>query len=136
MSTTFIQNFTRVVQVWLWYIFPSATSTSRAYLALVLAWTVADSVRYLYLALHLHEMAPGGLVWLRYSMFIPLYPVGIGSEWWLMYRCIEPLREVSAVGPLVFWFLLVLYVPGKSDRIREIRGEADLIQVRIQCSTI
>jgi very-long-chain (3R)-3-hydroxyacyl-CoA dehydratase len=88
----------------------------------------------MYLAMHLHGMEPGGLVWLRYSMFILLYPVGIGSEWWLMYRCIEPLRKVSAVGPLVFWFLLVLYIPGKSNKIGNIRGEADLIQARIRCS--
>ncbi|KAF2709247.1 PTPLA-domain-containing protein [Pleomassaria siparia CBS 279.74] len=112
VSTTFIQNFTRVVQVWLWYFFPEATGKSYAFLLLVLAWSVADSVRYLYLTLHLHGRASDHLAWLRYSMFIPLYPVGIGSEWWLMYKCIEPLSKVSDVGPWIFWFLLMLYVPG------------------------
>jgi very-long-chain (3R)-3-hydroxyacyl-CoA dehydratase len=121
VSTTFIQNFTRVVQVWLWYFFPYTATQSSAYLALVLAWSVADSVRYLYLVLHLHGAAPKWLVWLRYSMFYPLYPVGIGSEWWLMYRCIEPLGKVSAVGPPIFYFLLALYVPGKSYRIGEVK---------------
>jgi hypothetical protein len=69
-------------------------------------------------------------------MFIPLYPVGIGSEWWLMYCCIEPLGKVSAIGPAVFWYLLVLYVPGKSERVGESGAKADLMQARIRCSII
>ena len=56
-------------------------------------------------------------------MFIPLYPVGIGSEWWMMYLCIEPLRQISSVGPWIFWFLLALYVPGKSAIVRLMMGQ-------------
>jgi very-long-chain (3R)-3-hydroxyacyl-CoA dehydratase len=45
-------------------------------------------------------------------MFYILYPIGIGAEWWLMYRSIEPVGRISAVLPPVFYFLLALYVPG------------------------
>jgi very-long-chain (3R)-3-hydroxyacyl-CoA dehydratase len=45
-------------------------------------------------------------------MFYPLYPIGIGAEWWLMYRSIEAVGQVSPVLPPVFYFLLALYVPG------------------------
>lgn len=67
VSTTAIQVFTRVIQVWMiWWCFPESTASSHAFLVLVLAWAVADSIRYLYLALNLHGKAPQGLAWLRY----------------------------------------------------------------------
>jgi very-long-chain (3R)-3-hydroxyacyl-CoA dehydratase len=67
VSTTAIQVFTRVIQVWMiWYSFPASTAASHAFLILVLAWSIADSIRYLYLALNLHGKAPQALVWLRY----------------------------------------------------------------------
>lgn len=46
-------------------------------------------------------------------MFYPLYPIGIGAEWWLLYRSIEPAGEISSVIPPIFYFFLVLYIPGK-----------------------
>lgn len=49
----------------------------------------------------------------RYSMFYPLYPIGIGAEWWLMYRSIEPVGKISTVLAGFFYFLLALYVPGE-----------------------
>ncbi|KAJ4343712.1 hypothetical protein N0V95_006542 [Ascochyta clinopodiicola] len=66
VSTTATQVFTRVIQVWMiWYSFPASTAASPAFLVLVLAWSVADSIRYLYLALNLHGKAPLALIWLR-----------------------------------------------------------------------
>ncbi|KAF9691479.1 hypothetical protein EKO04_010203 [Ascochyta lentis] len=113
VSTTAIQVLTRVIQVWMiWYSFPASTAASHAFFVLVLAWSVADAIRYFYLALNLHGKAPQVLVWLRYSMFYPLYPIGIGAEWWLMYKSIGPVGKVSPVFPPVFYFLLALYVPG------------------------
>lgn len=73
VSTTAIQVFTRVIQVWMiWYSFPASTAASNAFFVLVLAWSVADSIRYLYLALNLHGKAPQGLVWLRYASSRPI----------------------------------------------------------------
>lgn len=46
-------------------------------------------------------------------MFYPLYPVGIGAEWWLLYRAITPGREISSNIPPVFYFCLMLYIPGE-----------------------
>ena len=48
----------------------------------------------------------------RYTMFYILYPIGIGAEWWLMYKSIEPVGKISPMLPPVFYFLLALYVPG------------------------
>jgi very-long-chain (3R)-3-hydroxyacyl-CoA dehydratase len=52
-------------------------------------------------------------IWGRYTMFYPLYPIGIGAEWWLLYRAIGPAGKIHAVIPPIFWFCLLLYVPGK-----------------------
>lgn len=66
VSTTALQVTTRTIQVWaIWYCFPSSTADSHAYGALVLAWSLADGVRYAYLAANMHGVAPGWLVWLR-----------------------------------------------------------------------
>jgi hypothetical protein len=46
-------------------------------------------------------------------MFYPLYPIGIGAEWWLLYRAIGPAAKVHWVIPPIFYFCLMLYVPGK-----------------------
>ncbi|KAF1971654.1 PTPLA-domain-containing protein [Bimuria novae-zelandiae CBS 107.79] len=114
--TTAIQVFTRVIQVWMiWYCFPTTTGSSPAFGVLMCAWAAADVVRYFYLTLNMWGKAGREIVWLRYSMFIVLYPVGIGAEWWLMYRSVEAVgrvSRVSRVGEGVWWFLLALYGPG------------------------
>ena len=30
-----------------------------------------------------------------YTMFYPLYPIGIGAEWWLLYQAIAPGAKIS-----------------------------------------
>lgn len=46
--------------------FPEVISGSpNAFTALLLAWSVADGVRYLYLGVNLWGKPPGWLVWLR-----------------------------------------------------------------------
>ena len=80
VSTTALQVVTRVIQVWMvWYSFPQSTAASHAYLALLLAWSVADTIRYLYLAFNMHGKASKGLVWLRYVTIGP----GSGSAHYL-----------------------------------------------------
>lgn len=46
-------------------------------------------------------------------MFYPLYPIGIASEFWLLYLAIEPASRISALIPPLFYFCLLLYIPGK-----------------------
>jgi hypothetical protein len=70
----------------------------------------------------------------RYTMFYPLYPIGIGAEWWLMYRSIEPVGKVSPVLPPVFYFLLALYAPGKRQAHMSYRLQLTHIQEHIPCS--
>lgn len=58
------------------------------------------------LSLGMHE-----LTFSRYSLFIVLYPIGISSEWWLMYNATTVTTNWAVVG--IFYFFLGLYVPGK-----------------------
>jgi hypothetical protein len=48
---------------------------------------------------------------IRYSLFTILYPVGISSEWWLMFQATK-VTDNQPVAAL-FAFFLGLYVPGK-----------------------
>ncbi|PGH13647.1 hypothetical protein AJ79_03495 [Helicocarpus griseus UAMH5409] len=111
--TTFTQVFARSVQVWaINYAFPAVTASSRPYPAMLLAWATADVVRYCYFAVMLAGWSiPGVLKWLRYSLFIVLYPVGIGGEWWLMYKATTVTSNWAVAG--IFYFFLCLYVPGE-----------------------
>ncbi|KAJ0424078.1 tyrosine phosphatase-like protein [Aspergillus carlsbadensis] len=110
--TTFTQIFARSVQVWaINYGFPEATESSAAYPTMLFAWSTADVVRYLYFSVLLAgDQVPRALKWLRYSLFLVLYPIGIGSEWWLMYRATTVTTNILIGG--VFYSFLGLYAPG------------------------
>ncbi|KAF3767305.1 hypothetical protein M406DRAFT_61249 [Cryphonectria parasitica EP155] len=79
--TTFVQVAGRLTVLWIVIeAYPAAAQTT-FYTTMVLAWAAADVVRYLYFATRLvggHQY--GRLIWLRYSAFYVLYPVGIASE--------------------------------------------------------
>ncbi|KAH7026295.1 tyrosine phosphatase-like protein [Microdochium trichocladiopsis] len=91
------------------------------YAALLLAWSAAEVVRYSYFVVALLGKVQGGeaaghavppwLVWIRYTMFIPLYPAGILSECWLIYHVIAPSRHRQAYYQYLLWFGLLIYIP-------------------------
>ncbi|PXF45136.1 Very-long-chain (3R)-3-hydroxyacyl-CoA dehydratase 2 [Gracilariopsis chorda] len=55
-------------------------------LFLLMAWSVGDIVRYaFYIAIITHRV-PKVLLWMRYSLFLVLYPLGIVAEWLIYYR--------------------------------------------------
>ncbi|KAF9889162.1 hypothetical protein FE257_007651 [Aspergillus nanangensis] len=105
--------FARSVQVWaINYAFPMVTAASPAYPAMVFAWSIADVVRFSYFVVLLRGKGevPEILRWLRYSLFLVLYPIGIGSEWWLMYQAATVTASPVVAG--IFYFCLALYAPG------------------------
>jgi very-long-chain (3R)-3-hydroxyacyl-CoA dehydratase len=58
-----------------------------------------------------------------YTMFYPLYPIGIGAEWWLLYRTIAPGAKLSPAIPPFFYFCLLLYIPGTYCSTVSIRAQ-------------
>lgn len=46
-----------------------------------LAWSITELVRYSYYFFLLHQRELKWLTWMRYSLFIALYPLGVTGEW-------------------------------------------------------
>ncbi|KAL9085144.1 MAG: hypothetical protein Q9159_004870 [Coniocarpon cinnabarinum] len=95
----------------------NARNNQLAYTSMLGAWSVTECVRYLYFVLFLSNASNSGQVpsllsWMRYNGFWVLYPVGIASEWWLVFQSL-PMAETW--NPLFAWLLravLVIYIPG------------------------
>jgi very-long-chain (3R)-3-hydroxyacyl-CoA dehydratase len=55
------------------------------YSSMVLAWSVTEIIRYTFYATSLFTEVPYPLLYLRYTTFYILYPIGAGSEAFLIY---------------------------------------------------
>ncbi|MGI4800649.1 MAG: protein tyrosine phosphatase-like domain-containing protein [Janthinobacterium lividum] len=121
--------------------FPHTTSRSPVYSSMLIAWSVTEITRYSYFAINLSTgFVPAFLTWLRYNTFFVLYPLGISSECWLVYKAIQPAKQVNAAWEYVLKLILFVYVPGTlvvfcffSGKRWLIRG---LSQARMFCSRI
>ncbi|CAI5984347.1 unnamed protein product [Closterium sp. NIES-65] len=79
-----------------------ALHTHAALFVLLAVWCCSEVIRYPQYALSLLGTCPRALTWLRYSAFIPLYPIGMfGGEMVLIYSAIP---FVKAERPLDFLF--------------------------------
>lgn len=83
---------------------------------MVLAWSAADAIRYLYFATKLvggHQYS--NLTWLRYSAFYILYPVGIASEVGVVYNTVSEARKLGYYSHAwAYIAAALLYIPGES----------------------
>ncbi|XP_026323874.1 very-long-chain (3R)-3-hydroxyacyl-CoA dehydratase hpo-8 [Hyposmocoma kahamanoa] len=59
----------------------------------ILAWSITEIIRYAYYALNIVNTVPQGLLFLRYSTFLVLYPVGITGELLCMYHALPEINE-------------------------------------------
>ncbi|KAI2613312.1 PTPLA-domain-containing protein [Hypoxylon sp. NC1633] len=125
LFTTFIQVFSRYAIVWgVTGLFPELARgrgaagdnyTSLAYSSMLVAWSATEVIRYTYFALSLSSggRPPSALHWLRYHAFFILYPVGISSEAYLIWRAVEPAK--AGVSPLystvLFGYVALVYPP-------------------------
>jgi very-long-chain (3R)-3-hydroxyacyl-CoA dehydratase len=48
------------------------------------AWSITELVRYSFYFLSLFNRQPGFLLWMRYTFFIALYPLGVTGEWLIL----------------------------------------------------
>jgi very-long-chain (3R)-3-hydroxyacyl-CoA dehydratase len=126
LFTTFMQVASRFLLVWgIVDQFPQLATDglhggSVAYCCMLVAWSVTEVIRYAFFALSLArgaEGVPGVVKWARYNTFFVLYPLGIGSECWLVWLAAGgPARQRGVGGVRVSWGLyavLGVYVPGK-----------------------
>ena len=95
-ATTAIQVFGRL-QVLLFHYKIAEARDSSGNLPMVLAWSLVEIVRYLYLSLNLINAPPEKLRWLRYSLFYVLYPLGVYGEMKVLYDAL-PGIDRSGLG--------------------------------------
>jgi len=64
---------------------------------LLLAWALSEVVRYPWTALVSIDYDIPLLTWLRYSLFVPLYPVGVACEMWALLGAI-PIAQATGIN--------------------------------------
>ncbi|KAJ4311202.1 hypothetical protein N0V84_010564 [Fusarium piperis] len=112
-TTTALQVAGRNTIVWaITRNYPDVTVEESAYSYMLMAWNLADSVRYLYFVFQTGTASVlSALLWARYNLFIILYPIGILSEARLVYKVIEPSKARNSAYQYLLWFGLAIYVP-------------------------
>ncbi|XP_068628806.1 very-long-chain (3R)-3-hydroxyacyl-CoA dehydratase hpo-8 [Battus philenor] len=90
----------------------------------VLAWSITETIRYGYYALNIVGTVPPPLLFVRYSTFLILYPLGITGELLCMYHSLDEIAEKKLFTVLMpnSWnfvfnyyyfviFYMLLYIP-------------------------
>lgn len=112
MTTTFLQVISRLFLVWaVNYMFPDVRS-HWSFSTMMVAWSIAECVRYSYYGFNLLGSVPRVLTWARYNFFLVLYPLGVGSELLMVYNALPLAYEWN---PMYFYFLIaasLVYLPG------------------------
>jgi len=65
---------------------------SPAYNSMLLAWTITEIVRYSYYAMGLLDVKVYALTWLRYTLFLVLYPLGVSSELAVLWAALPQVK--------------------------------------------
>lgn len=104
---------------------PGLRHAALSLVTLLFAWSCSEIIRYSFFALKEAGLQPYFLLWLRYSGFIVLYPLGVASELAMVWLAMPELRarhvwEISLPNAWNFGFsywvvcyiIVALYVPG------------------------
>ncbi|KAG9086392.1 hypothetical protein FRC07_013103 [Ceratobasidium sp. 392] len=82
---------------------------------MVLAWSITEVIRYSFYAFNLAGKEPGILVYLRYTTFYILYPLGASSEAALIYATLpnsSPFSGNWTAYDLLRGFFFTIWWPG------------------------
>ncbi|WVO13685.1 hypothetical protein L204_101306 [Cryptococcus depauperatus] len=82
---------------------PHITHRSPLFTTMLLAWSLTEVIRYTFYTLSLLSVSSPALNYLRYTTFIPLYPLGAGSEAFLSFSTLPPISPLvgKAVGKAI-----------------------------------
>jgi len=141
LQTTVMQVSSRLFLVWgIVEQFPEVRSNP-LYTSMILAWSITEVIRYSFYACSILGKNPYVLLYLRYTTFYILYPVGASSEAFLIYATLptsspvpswqswmqgmwKPTDYVRAVLFVIWWLALyVLYTYMIAQR-RKVIGNA------------
>ncbi|KAF7321331.1 FCP1-like proteiny domain-containing protein [Mycena kentingensis (nom. inval.)] len=73
------------------------------YTSCVLAWSITEVVRYSFYASNLLGVEPAPLLYLRYTLFYILYPIGAGSEAFLSYATLPLPSGIPSPKSFLGW---------------------------------
>ncbi|KAL6785605.1 hypothetical protein ACKKBF_B00930 [Auxenochlorella protothecoides x Auxenochlorella symbiontica] len=101
---------------------PPEVSKSPIVTVLFAVWALADIIRFAYYASVIMGKSVPILAWLRYSAFIPLYPIGVAAEMKIVWDSIPLISKSKAYSVQVpgghtisyahfLWVLLLIYIP-------------------------
>ena len=117
--TTVMQIASRILVIAILKLFPQARTTLVGMSLLLFAWCPTECIRYsFYLIKELRAGAPkkgekkpandkgvpNWLLWIRYSSFILLYPMGITGELFVLYTSLEEVKSHPTLS-LVQWII-------------------------------
>ncbi|CEP12944.1 hypothetical protein [Parasitella parasitica] len=113
LMTTTMQVASRLFLVWAVNDVVPEIHTHWSFSTMVIAWSIAECVRYIFYVFHLSGgQVPGIVMWARYNFFLVLYPVGVFSELMMVYQA---LPYAKAISLLYYYGLIVVslvYIPG------------------------
>jgi very-long-chain (3R)-3-hydroxyacyl-CoA dehydratase len=123
--STIMQVGSRLFLVWGISELSVASQLQFGYLLMVVSWSLVEIPRYAYYALAIIGKPPSFLTWLRYTLFIVLYPSGISGEILTILSAMPHIKEtkpysISMPNSMNFAFdyyylcliLLATYLPG------------------------
>jgi len=124
VMTTFIQVLSRVMITYVCMVVPICR-VGYIFSLLMASWSIIEIVRYSFYAFSIVGINIYVHTWLRYTLFIVLYPSGVFSEIGTLYLALPYIKEHGLFGvsdyvvfpPFTFWelvvyFLIFIYLPG------------------------
>ncbi|KAJ7262241.1 PTPLA-domain-containing protein [Mycena haematopus] len=103
LQTTAMQVASRLWIVWGIVQQFEVARTSPLYTSCVLAWSITEVVRYSFYASSILGYEPPVLLYLRYTMFYLLYPVGASSEAFLAYSTLPFPSGIPTLKSFLGW---------------------------------
>lgn len=126
LISCFMQVFSRIALLWGVCNISKESISCYGFILMVLSWSTVEIPRYLYYVItKLNIKCPEWLLFLRYHLFMVLYPTGITGELWCLLKSLNYIKNsnIYSIALPNEWnfcfnyyyfmlFALVLYIPG------------------------
>lgn len=90
---------------------------------MVISWSLTEVPRYLFYASSLTmDTVPFPLFWLRYSLFMVLYPTGISGEYLQMFTSLSYWSSAVPIWYRMLIVVMIVYIPGSPFMILSMWG--------------
>ncbi|XP_064652270.1 very-long-chain (3R)-3-hydroxyacyl-CoA dehydratase 2-like [Lineus longissimus] len=121
---TAFQVFSRVFLVWGINYSVKESQDNVGFSMLLFAWTVTEIVRYSFYVTSLLGGVPYALLWVRYTFFLVLYPIGVSGELLCIYGSLPYVKKsnlysydlpnkynISFSYYIFLWVIMFSYIP-------------------------